>query len=286
MTLILRPQNLTQALELRGQNRAQVYAGGTDLMPGARRWMGIRPSLADEVMFIGQLPELRGVDTVGGRLSIGPCTTLAELMDDPATPDILKKVIASMAAPGVRNLATLGGNICNASPAGDTLPYLYAVGTALVLQSASQKRELGISDFILGPGETCLRKDEILTRIMVPLEKYEREEHQKVAARKANALSKVSFLGLAQKEGNKLTGLRLALGAVAPTVVRSRELELRLLEAAASGGWDRAFISELLDSYACLIRPIDDQRSSAAYRRHVALGLLERFLVSLNNYPS
>lgn len=281
MTRTHRPDTLAQALELRARLGASLYAGGTDLMPRGRRWMGLRPALPDEVIFVGHLDELRGLGVEGGRLAIGSCRTLAELMREEQTPALLRKVIGSMAAPGVRTLATLGGNICNASPAGDTLPYLYAMDAVLLLQGPNGQREVGMADFIIGPGHTDLGKDEILTRVSIPLHEFNREDHQKIAARKANALSKASFLGLAKAEGGKLLDLRLALGAVAPTVVRSRELELRLLEAANGNGRDPALLAEVLEGYAGLVDPIDDQRSSAAYRKHVALGLVEEFLAAL-----
>lgn len=139
-----------------------------------------------------------------------------------------------------------------------------------------------MSAFILGPGKTALLDDELLTEIILPPDDSSLREHQKVASRKANALSKVSFLGLARKKGRVITDLRLALGAVSPTVVRSRKLEQNLLEIASSGGgFEKRRLSGVRDRYARPIRPIDDHRSSAAYRKRTALGLIEHFLVSL-----
>ena len=273
-----RPDNLGQALALRKEKALTPYAGGTDLMPGHRRWMGLKPDL-DGLLFIGHLPELKGLNLDQGIMRIGACTTLAKLLQDKRTPPVLCEIIATMAAPGVRNLATLGGNICNASPAGDTLPYLYAVDAKVTLQSASGQRELPLAGFILGPGKTALGEDEILTGISLSPGEWDHVLHEKVSARKANALSKVSFLGLAQMKEGRLVDLRLAWGSVGPLVVRSRELEQRLINSATHGTpWPEEELASCLEA---LIRPIDDQRSSADYRKQVALGLAGDFLRSL-----
>ena len=275
-----RPSDLAEALALRAEKNLTPYAGGTDLMPGHRRWMGLKPDL-EGLLFIGHLPELQTIAEADGSMHIGACVTLSALLRDARTPDILGQIIASMAAPGVRNLATMGGNICNASPAGDTLPYLYALDAKLVAQSVSGKREIAIADFITGPGRTGLGQDEILTGVKIPLEDWEHRQHQKVAARKANALSKVSFLGLARRKDGEICDLRLAWGAVGPLVVRSSQLEQSLLNLAAKGTWPEGEPDSCLKAHAGLISPIDDQRSSAAYRRQVALGLALDFLKSL-----
>lgn len=279
-----RPENLAEALDQRREYGAAPYAGGTDLMPRGRRWMGLRPALPQEVMFIGHLVELQGADEKDGELILGSCCRLADLMEHQATPGLLKRIIGSMASPGVRNLATLGGNICNASPAGDTLPYLYAMGARLRLESVSGDRELGISEFLTGPGQTALADDEILTAVILPKDLFNRDCYEKVAPRRANALTKVSFLGMAQKDDQSLSDLRLAFGAVGPTVVRSGDLEKKLLQAwqtSQGGGWPGQVLQEMLAAYGDIIRPIDDQRSSATYRKQAALGLLRDFLENL-----
>ena len=153
----------------------------------------------------------------------------------------------------------------------------------LLVQRISGKREIAIADFITGPGRTSLGQDEILTGVKIPLEDWEHRQHQKVAARKANALSKVSFLGLARR--GKRRNLRFGgwPGArVGPLVVRSLQLEQSLLNLAAKGRpWPEGEPDSCLKAHAGLISPIDDQRSSAAYRKQVALGLARDFLRSL-----
>lgn len=275
-----RPADLAAALDYRARTGAAPYAGGTDLMPGHRRWLGLRPNLPERVMFIGHLPELTGLQADGDELVIGAARTLADLEADPLVPELFRQVIAAMAAPGVRNLATLGGNICNASPAGDTLPYLHALEARLVLSRPGGERLVPIDQFITGPGQTDLAADELLTAVRLPLTRFNRTFHHKVAARRANALSKASMVGLARLEEGDLADLRLAWGAVGPRVVRSPDWEAELRQA-WQGGWSEAALDKSLADLAGLVEPIDDQRSTADYRRRVVVRLSRYFLESI-----
>lgn len=281
-----RPETLEDALICRRDTHARPYAGGTDLMPQGRRWMGVRPRFKTAIMFIGHLPDLKDVRQREDDIVIGPGCTLARLAAEGAVPDALRRIAAAMASPGVRNLATIGGNICNASPAADTLPYLYAVDARLVLRSAGDRRETPVADFFQGPGMTTLAEDEILTEIIVPAAAWEVCDYHKVAARRANAPSKISFLGIARRNGLGFKDLRLAFGAVGPTVVRSRDLERGLLAAvntAANGKQNPEKLADCVESFGRIIHPIDDQRASAVYRRQVALNLLQNFIDGLSH---
>jgi CO/xanthine dehydrogenase FAD-binding subunit len=224
----------------------------------------------------------------GAGLFIGACVTLTELLKHPAIPELLKLAAAEMAAPGIRNIATLGGNICNASPAGDTLPPLYVLEAEVVLLSLRGRRILPIAEFILGPGKTCLAPDELLTEVLLPpLPDGARWVYRKAGTRKAQALSKVSLAALfasraensgrppqiTEAAGPKNAEARIALGAVAPTVFRSKELEARLAGLAPNGNLQR--ITEIAAAYGAAVAPIDDQRSTADYRRRTAARLVE-----------
>lgn len=271
------PSSLKEAISRLNETQGVVYAGGTDLMVRNIRWGGVPlPSLRD-VIFIGHLDELKRIDRDGGCTRIGPCTTLAELRLHRSMPAVLKAIVGEMASPAVRHLATLGGNICNASPAGDTLPYLYAADARVLCESIDGQREIPIDRFILGSGKTALAANEILTDVIIPGDVFTHESHRKVAARRANSLAKISFVGLARRKNGLITDIRCALGAVGPTVVRSRELERAAVEAFSSPPDIRRLIAE----YSRQIHPIDDQRSTAAYRRDAALRLLEDYLRSL-----
>jgi CO/xanthine dehydrogenase FAD-binding subunit len=260
------------------------FAGGTDLMV---RRMG-RDGIADvRPVFIGHLEELRTVRAEKRTLTIGAACTMTQLLENQHIPASFKEAIAEIAAPAVRNRATIGGNICNASPAADTLPWLYAVDAAVTLQSVAGTRTLALAEFITGPGSHRCRPDELLTAVTIPNCSFSGTFHHKVAARRANALSKLSFIGLFQQSAGVLGDIRIAFGAVGPTVLRDRSLELSCCEKTSAEL--AALIPELTKQYAKRINPINDQRSTRKYRQTTALNLLRHFLTEaaekLSNTP-
>ena len=189
-----------------------------------------------------------------------------------------------IASPAIRNVGTLAGNICNASPAGDTLPLLYVLDAILVMGSLDEQgklrtRRLGIEAFIQGVRRIALRPSEMVLAIEIPCAAYEQMtklQRFKAGARKAQAIAKLSFAGLCRVEGEVLQDVRIAFGAVGATVIRSWTIEakmqgLSLTELAARR-------TAIVQEYGRILRPIDDQRSTAAYRRQVCLNLLEDFL--------
>ena len=273
------PKNLAEALAIRRDRRVIPFAGGTDLMVRRRSWAGTLPAFEEAPLFLGGLEELQVIRREDVVLHLGAAATLTDILDNQATPEILKRALAEMAAPAIRNAGTLGGNICNASPAADSLPPLYALGASVLLQSAAGAREVPIEAFITGPGRTDLRHDELLVAVTVPLAGYGIVYYRKVGARKADALAKVSFAGLAKVADGRVEDVRIALGAVAPRVVRSRQAE----DLCRGKRVDElpGLLAELKAIYAGQIRPIDDQRSNAAYRSAVSLRLIEYFLSGL-----
>lgn len=274
-----RPSTLKEAISCLNITKGILYAGGTELMVRNIRWGGVPlPSLHD-VIFVGHLDELKRIDIDDGCLRIGACASLADVRLHPSTPAVLKKIVGEMASPAVRRLATIGGNICNASPAADTLPFLYAVDARVVCESLHGQREIAIDQFISGPGKTDLGTDEILTSVIIPGNVFTHQFYRKVSARRANSLAKVSFVGLAKKEGKRLTDIRCAFGAVGPTVVRSRRIERAAVKALSAPS--PSAVKRLVTEYSGQIRPIDDQRSTAIYRKSVALRLLGNYLQSL-----
>jgi CO/xanthine dehydrogenase FAD-binding subunit len=276
MVSAYRPESFKEALRIRRDNRVVPLAGGTDLMVKHRRHTGLPPRFEAPVLFLGHLRELQYITLDGESLVVGAGTTLTDLLAEEQTPPALREAIAKIASPAIRNVATLAGNVCNASPAGDTLPALYCLDALLLLARDGEERLVNIEDFILGPGTTDLRDDELLKSIRVPLDPFDVTCYHKVGTRGANALSKLSFLGLARLESETLADVRVAFGAVAPIVVRSRRLESECV------GRNRVEMAQwrsiLRDGYGRLIVPIDDQRSTATYRKAVCLRLLDHFL--------
>ncbi|MFW5786186.1 MAG: FAD binding domain-containing protein [bacterium] len=311
------PHSLDEALRIRRDTAAMPIAGGTDYMVQARARghragggaaVGAPPGGGEErrglgaggdILFLTRLPELRGVRVEGagregdgvGRIVIGAATTLTDLAGSPGCPEPLREIIQQFASPAIRNSATVGGNICNASPAADLLPFFYVHDATVVLQSAERSREMAIRDFITGPGETALRPDELLKEVSFSMamagapagsgktrgEAPAATFYRKVAPRRSNALSKLSvYIAGGRTHDGRLSAFRAAIGGAAPTVVRLEETERWLC--GMSVAEVRRAMPQVLEAYGAALAPIDDQRSSARYRRNTALRLLEHAL--------
>jgi CO/xanthine dehydrogenase FAD-binding subunit len=268
--------SLNEALEILKHEEAVALAGGTDLMVHSRTWSGMVPKFESPVMFIGHLDELRGVESDRDSYIIGASSTLSSLLEYGELPDLLHRAVSAIAGPSIRNRATIGGNICNASPAADSLPALYVLDAEVVLSRAGGTRSLPIEEFINGPGTTCLKRDEILSRIRIPKKRFDVALFRKLGTRRAYSCAKVSLAGAASFEGERVNDVRLALGSVAPIIVRSRDAEamLRGRTAPEIAGLLPGFLS----SYDSLLCPIDDQRSTGVYRRKVSLRLVRHFI--------
>lgn len=274
-----RPGTLQEALELLAQETCTVMAGGTDLMVQRARGFSLRPKLDRPLVFIEQLKELKQIYKKDETLHIGPCVTLTDLLGHPHIPEIFKQMIGRMASPPTRNMATLGGNICNASPAGDTLPWFYAMNAEVKLQSSAAERTVPIDAFISGPKKTILGNNEILADIIIPDETFEINMYRKLGQRKGMSLTKASFLGLAMITGSTVTDIRIALGSVAPRIVRSPEIERTLKGKSIND--IRSSAGEISQRYQPLITPIDDARSTAKYRKEASLNLIRHFLENM-----
>jgi CO/xanthine dehydrogenase FAD-binding subunit len=264
---------LDEALAFRTRTGAIPFFGGTDLMVRYRGYSGTGPTMPGPVLFLDAIEELQSIEVSDAAVTIGAAVTMTEMLEDPHIPALLRDAVKLIAAPGIRNRATLAGNVCNASPAGDTIPPLYVHDAEVVLTSVFGNRRVPIMNFFTGPGATVLAADEILTAITVPVLPEGCWYYRKVGTRKANALSKISAAGYARVEKGAVTDFRFSIGAVAPTVIRLSEAERLVL-----AGSERTAV---IEAAAAVIRPIDDQRSTAAYRRGVALNSFAEFLNTL-----
>lgn len=253
--------------------QASVYAGGTDLIVRMRSGL-VNP---DGLICLERIPELRGVRDQGDIIRIGACTTHIALLSDPAVGahfPVLTQAIRVLGSPLIRNMGTLGGNLCTASPAGDTLPPLYVLKASVELLSLHGARTLAIEDFILGPGRTRLDPGEILAAVRVPKPNPNALHHfEKVGLRNALACSVVSLAALVVfSQEDTVEDVELAWGSVGPTVVRCPEAQSRLL--------GRQLDIETLEEAASLVRktvcPISDVRASVDYRKTVSGNLLLR----------
>ncbi len=274
----MRPVYLPETMEevwdiLDREPGARVYAGGTDLLVQLRRGL----TRADCLICLERVVELRGVREDDDEISVGAGLTLERIRRDPIVAGrlpVLVHALDSLASPPIRHMGTIGGNIVNASPAGDTLPPLYALEARVELRSRAGTRTIPVADFIEGPGITMLRHGEILTRVIVPRSaRFGIHHFEKVGRRKAQACAIASLAALVEISSEGLVeSVRLAWGSVGPTVIRSREVEDTLR--------GKPPTVEVLASTARLVeqvvRPIDDVRASAEYRRITAGNLVIR----------
>lgn len=270
---IFLPQSLDDLWNVSKKHpKAQIMAGGTDLLVRLRGEGKLLPTLT----CLERIAELQSVEESGGTVQIGSAATLTSLLQNEIIRTqlpILHSSISELGSPLIRNMGTIGGNICTGSPAGDTLPALYVLGAELVLRSATGERIVPISDFIKGPGQTELQDNEILYSIQIPLSKgFNLHHFEKVGQRKALAIAIVSFAAMLHIEDNIVQKARFAWGSVGPTIVQSREVEavvegkrlsLTTLKAAAN-----------LATLA--VTPINDLRATCDYRKQVAGNLLLR----------
>lgn len=251
-------------------------AGGTDLMVTITGEIGEPP---DRVLDIWALDELRGIRAEADALVIGALTTYSELRrssDVARLAPVLAEAAATIGAAQIQNRGTIGGNVVNASPAGDTLPVLLALSAEIVLGSAGGERTVAATDFWPAYRETARRDDELVVRIRIPLATDREVRFRKIGTRRAQAISKV-VMALAWRstgEDARWTDVRLALGSVAATPIRARGTE-----AAMEG---RQPTRETADAARIAleaeIQPIDDVRSTADYRRSVAGRVLHRLI--------
>lgn len=273
------PGSLAEALAIRHRTAAIPFAGGTDLMVKLGRGAGILPGFKAPVLFLDRCAELHDLRLADGALEIGSMVSLAALAESSIVHPVLREIALSMGGPGIRNAATLGGNICNASPAGDTLPFLYAFEARVKLVSTSGERILPISEFLSGPGATRLERAEILRSVLIPDWSPRIGFWRKVGTRKANALTKVSIAAFASVDEGRSCKVRISLGAVGPTVVRAVDAEKALEQALArrSTATTDETARAIGGAALAVVRPIDDQRSTAEYRRAVAANLVAEF---------
>ena len=257
---------------------ARPIAGGTDLMVALTGELGEPPA---SVVDIWGIDALRGIHLDGDALSLGALTTYTDLRRSPLVREhlpVLAEAAATIGAAQIQNRGTLGGNIANASPAGDTLPILLATDATFVLGSDRGEREVRSIDFWTGYRQTALAHDELVLRIRIPLLVGRSVAFRKVGTRRAQSISKV-VLAIAWRYPTAGTAgsapwseVRIALGSVAATPIRATATE-RALEGSppTPETADRAAAA-----LAAELTPIDDVRSTAEYRRVVAARLLHR----------
>lgn len=273
------PTSLDDALaRLRGGD-CTVLAGGTDLMPQAHAG---RVKFARALVNIQRIDALHGIDRVDGAVRIGALVTITELMRDPLVRELFPVLVDAcdhFASDQLRNAATIGGNVCNASPAGDTLVPLLVHDAVVELAAKPdgrvETRHVPLAEFFRGPGKTARAPHELLCALHLRLPPPGfRARFCKFGTRPALDISAVA-IGLGGiRDGRALAKPRVAYGAVAPVPMRAHRTE-RALDGTTL---DAAAIARIAGVARDEVRPIDDVRASAWYRRELVYNLTRRML--------
>ena len=271
------PRSLDEAAEILRAGNVTVLAGGTDLMPQTNAG---RVKFQSVLMNVRRVPELRGIEEHGGVVRIGALVTITELLESALVRErlgLLWQACDHFASDQIRNAATIGGNVCNASPAGDTLVPLLALEARAVLASKPNRtleiRRVPLEQLFTGPGRTVKAPSELLAALEVPLPpRAFTGEFYKHGTRPGLDISAISIAFGAVVERRILTRVRIAFGAVAPTPIRAPRteaaLEGRALDAATLEAAAQAAVAE--------IHPISDVRASDWYRRELVRNMLKR----------
>ena len=276
---VLMPRTLEEALEMRAEHTGALpIAGGTDVMVQ----MNVTHVRPEVLLDLSRLEELQGWSSNGGELFVGAGVTYSRILHELPEMRALAQASRSVGSPQIRNRGTIGGNLGTASPAGDALPVLAVHDTEVVLASSRGKRAVPWDAFLVGVKRTAIEPDELILgahwRVLRGPQSF-----SKVGTRNAMVIAVASLCFAIDPETRSA---RVALGSVAPTVIRAPEAESFLAGAFAhAGAWDdpsARIADEDVEGFAELVaqaaRPIDDVRGTAAYRRHAVRVLARRAL--------
>ncbi|MGB6838486.1 MAG: xanthine dehydrogenase family protein subunit M [Dehalococcoidia bacterium] len=273
------PGSLSEALSIlqeRGDG-GKLLAGGTDLLVQMRE-AGLHPSY---VVSLRRLPELRGIEfDEGTGLRIGACADMAAIEAHPSVRQRYRALFEGASLIGsvqTRNMATIGGNICNAAPSADSAPPLTVLGAGAEVAGPGGRREMALEDLFTGPGTTALGPNDILMALRLPVPPpHTGSVYQRHTPRQEMDIAVVG-VGVAltfQPDGEAIQGARIGLGAVAPTPIRAREAEDALTGQRPS----EELFARAAELAVAASRPISDVRGSAAFRRELVRVMTRRCL--------
>lgn len=256
---------------------ARLLAGGTDV----GLWVTKDHQDIGQIIYLGNVEELKTVVKSEASLDIGAGVSLTDLEDLLAElqPDF-GELLRRFASPPIRNAATLGGNIANGSPIGDSMPALIALGSSVVLRKGSSRRELALEDLYLGYRKTALARGEFVERIRIPVNQDQLFRAYKVSKRFDQDISAVLGAFCIAIENNKLTQVRICFGGMAATPKRATHCE----EFLRGKAWDESVVAEAASKLEQDFAPIDDMRASAGYRKNLAGNLLRKFYLETSGF--
>jgi carbon-monoxide dehydrogenase medium subunit len=271
----LRPASIEEALSLgkRFGGRAKFLAGGTDLLVD----MKLLRTEPEYLIDITAIPELRGITFDGKELRIGPTTRIRELTAHSVlTADYaaLSEATSEMATTQIRNIATIGGNLCTASPGAENAPPLLVFGASVEIRNASGTKKVPLEDFFVGPKKSTLDPGSLLTCISIPVPTGNAGSAYLRISRTHSDLRQINAAAALVTENGICKDVRIALGAVAPTPVRARKAEDML----RNRRLDQRRIEEAMLRVVADIEPRTSIRSTSDYRRRVAPVLVRRVL--------
>ncbi len=270
------PKTLNEALELLDKygKEAKILAGGTDLLVKMKMRL-VEPKY---IINIKGIRELNFIKDEGNQVRIGALTRWRQLEKSELIKNFfpsLYDAVKVMGGTQIRNMATVGGNLCNASPAADSAPPLMVLNAKLVLASKKGEREIPITQFFKGPGKTVMEPDELLKEITIPKPEEGSGSAFIKVARTSMDLAKISAATALKVEDRKIVMVRIAIGSAAPTPVRTPKTE----EALIGQPFRPSIIREKVKLVVNEISPIDDVRSTAFYRKEVSKIIVEDALL-------
>jgi CO/xanthine dehydrogenase FAD-binding subunit len=274
------PASLSEALGLlsRYGEKAEVYAGGTDLLVAMKK----REKNPEHLIDLKGIGEMKGIHTDEKKgIRIGALTTLREMERSTLVKEkfsILWDAVTLMASPQIRSLGTLGGNLCSAVPSADTAPPLIALGASVRMAGPKGEREILLENFFRGPKESVLQKEELMKEVFIPQPgDFTSGRYIKLMRREVMDLALVGVAACLtmDADGKICKGARIALGAVAPTPIRALQAEETLINREIT----EARAAEAGKAASVVCRPISDIRSSLAYRCSMVEVLTKRAIL-------
>ncbi len=273
------PESLEEALEIKAESGAVPLAGGTDLMVQHRQGYSVSPAFDKPIMIISNLDELKGIKELSdGSVEIGALSTSHEIASSPIVHPLVREAASRMGAVALRNSATIGGNIGNASPKGDLPQPLILLDAIVVLASVRGERRMLVDEFIKGAKKTALEPDEIIRSIIIPPVSFTLTFYRKIGTRRANAISKLTLSAAARIENGVIADFRASSGAAGPKVMRGHEAEHILI--GRSINEIDSIRDEFLDAWNNVISP----HAMAEWRRGTTRRMLSSFLDQIRDY--
>ncbi|MBM3292031.1 xanthine dehydrogenase family protein subunit M [Candidatus Bathyarchaeota archaeon] len=272
---LLKTHTLVGALEILSTlDKVQPIAGGTDLIPLIREV----ESKSTHFIDIYSIKELNGIYEESDSIIIGSTTTHSQLLSSKTVSEKIPALHDACSLIGsiqIRNRGTIGGNLCNASPAADSAPPLLVHDAEVNVSSLSKNQWMPLEEFFKGPKISALKSDELLIGIKVPISGNGCSAFKRIGRRKSFTLSIVNAAAFVERDGDSIKNLRLSIGSVAPTPLRMKKVEKEFI----GSKLNHQTLTEIGQACSGQVNPIDDVRGTAEYRRDISSVLIKRALI-------